>query len=145
MMAWKDKIVKGMEETGIINLGRVGHEVVKDYYRKATALLYPSEFAEIDCISMSKAIASDCVPITTSFAAMGEKGEGIIIESKKTKDNWCQPYQIQFGITDEGQKKEFIEKTVKYLKGDKFKTRDYAKKYTWELIIKMWNDLCIKH
>jgi len=141
MMAWKDKIVKEMEEVGIVNLGRVSHEIVKDYYRKAVALFYPSEFAEIDCISMSKALASDCVPITTDFAAMGEKGEGIIIESKKTKDNWCLPYQIQFGITDEAQKKEFIDKTIKYLKGDKFKTRDYASKYDWQLIINKWNEI----
>jgi len=146
MMAWKDKMVKGMEEVGIIDLGRVSHEIVKEYYRKATALFYPSEFAEIDCISMSKALASDCTPITTDFAAMGEKGEGIIIHSKKTKDDWCKPYQLQFGITDTELKKEFVDKTVSYLKGDKFKTRDSASKYDWPIIINKWNEiLCGKH
>jgi glycosyltransferase involved in cell wall biosynthesis len=145
MMAWKDKMVKGMAEAGIIDLGRVSHEEVKDYYRKAIALFYPSEFAEIDCISMSKAIASDCVPITTDFAAMGEKNVGIIIHSEKTKDDWCLPYQIHFGITDEKQKKEFVDKTVAYLKGDKIKTRDKASKYDWPTIINNWNEiLCQK-
>lgn len=146
MMAWKDKMVKGMKDAGIIDLGRVSHEEVKDYYRKATAFFYPSEFAEIDCISMSKAIASDCTPITTDFAAMGEKNVGVIIHSEKTKDDWCKPYQLQFGITDEKIKQEFIDKTVTYLKGDKIKTRDKAEKYDWPLIINQWNEiLCGKH
>jgi len=145
MMSWKNKMVEGMRDAGIVDLGRVSHEEVKNYYRRATAFFYPSEFAEIDCISMSKAIATDCLPITTDFAAMGEKNVGIIVKSEKTKDNWCLPYQIQFGITDEKQKKEFIDKTVAYLKGDKTKTRDKAKKYDWHNIINIWNEkLCGK-
>lgn len=147
MMSWKKKMVDGMKEAGIIDLGRVSHETVKDYYRKATALLYPSEFAEIDCISMTKALAADCMPITTTFAAQGEKQKygGVFIKSKKTKDDWCKPYQIQFAITDKKQKKEFIKKTISYLKGEKKKTRDSVKEFDWNNIINKWDKiLCQK-
>jgi glycosyltransferase involved in cell wall biosynthesis len=146
MMSWKKKMVDGMKEAGIIDLGRVSHEEVKNYYRQAKALLYPSEFAEIDCISMTKALAADCMPITTTFAAMGEKQRygGIFVESKKTKDDWSKPYQIHFAITNDEQKKEFVKKTVEYLKGDVVNTRESVKDFDWDSIISAWNKLLIK-
>ena len=147
MMAWKNKIVRGMAEAGIIDLGRISHEEVKDLYRKAIALFYPSEFFEIDCISISKALAANCCPITTDFAAMGGKKDlgGIYVHSEKTKDTWSLPYQTQFGVTDEKMKKEFIDKTVSFLKSEEIKnTRENAKKFAWPNVIEQWNKILIK-
>jgi len=81
-------------------------------YHKANIFAYPSEFAEIDCISLSKAMAAGAIPVTTDFAAMGEKSQhgGVFIHSNKPNVGWAQPNQFLFEITDPEQKAEFVRK-----------------------------------
>ncbi|MCP4665307.1 MAG: glycosyltransferase, partial [Deltaproteobacteria bacterium] len=140
-MDWKANIQKELKEVGIEELGMISHQEVAKLYKRATILAYPSEFAEIDCISVSKALASGCIPVTTNFAAMGEKSTygGVYIESKKTKDTWCRDGQISFSM--ESNMDKWIKETVKILKGDKPKLKrdKVLKDFNWDNITERWN------
>lgn len=109
IMEWKQNMERRMKELGVENVGRLSHGEIAKLYMKANVFLYPSEFAEIDCISLSKAMASGAVPLTTDFAAMGGKKKhgGLFVHSDKTKDDWAKPYQFDFAL-ESGEKKKII-------------------------------------
>lgn len=140
MMKWKEEIQKKMKEVGIEEMGMISHEDVKKLYLKSKVFLYPSEFAEIDCISLTKALAAGAVPVTTNFAAMGEKQiYGFFTNSEKTKDDWCVPGQIDFSIKDQKQKKEMLENIKKALNANvNLINRKYTSKFDWEEVCKVW-------
>src|SRR5208283_5198434 len=116
-------------------------------YHEANIFAYPSEFAEIDCISLSKAMAAGAIPVTTDFAAMGEKSQhgGVFLHSKKTKDNWAQPYQFHFEMTDPEQKIQFIHEAVKLLLNPpneeaRVSMREWARfTFDWNKIAGSWD------
>ncbi len=117
-MQWKADMQQRMQQLGIVERGRISPTEIAALYHQANIFVYPSEMAEIDCISLSKAMAAGAIPITTDFAAMGEKSHhgGIFIRSKKTKDNWALPHQFHFEITDPQQKSQFIHEAVNLLR-----------------------------
>jgi glycosyltransferase involved in cell wall biosynthesis len=107
-MAWRDKINADMEDAGVENLGRLSQAECAKLYLEGNILAFPTEFAEIDCITVKKAQACGCMPITTDFGALNESVQhGIKIHSDKTKDNWCK-YQFSFGLEDEKAQKEWV-------------------------------------
>lgn len=141
MMEWKAKVVKEMEEAGIENLGRLSQAECAKLYQEGTILAYPSEFYEIDCISVKKAQACGCVPITSDFAAFKESNKyGTNVKSSKNLENWSVPYQIGFGITDEKSQKAWVRAVVKELltPRDTTEMRAWAKKFAWDLIANEW-------
>jgi glycosyltransferase involved in cell wall biosynthesis len=58
---------------GFRDLGRVSQTEVWDLYRSAKVFGYGTLFPEIDCISMTKAVLSGCIPVVTHVGALGEK------------------------------------------------------------------------
>ena len=146
-LQWKTKMQERMKELGVEERGRLSHDEIARLYHKANIFAYPSEFTEIDCISLSKAMAAGAIPITTDFAAMGEKSQhgGVFIHSKKTKDNWIQPYQFHFEIVDPEQKAEFVRETVKLLLHPPSETaresmREWARfTFDWNKIADSWD------
>lgn len=144
MMAWKDQTIKAMEDAGIENLGRLTQAECAKLYQEGRILAYPSEFAEIDCISVKKAQACGAMPITTDFGAFDESVQhGIKIKSKKTKDNWTKPYQFSFGMDDPAAQKKWVDAVVTELRKpiDWKKTtrmQEWARKFSWDLIAKEW-------
>lgn len=142
-MAWMDKVNKEMAEAGIVNRGRVTQEEVARMYARAHVMLYPTEFAEIDCITVKKAQAMGCVPVTTDFGALDESVQwGVKIHSPKTKDNWSAPYQFSFAVEDEKMKQELVDSVVKTLKEDtRVNTgmmKLWAEQFDWDKISKLW-------
>lgn len=136
-MAWMQKTKEDIEESGIESLGSLTQEEVGKLYQKAHIFAYPTEFAEIDCISVKKAQIAGCKTITTDFGALGESNIQRKIRSNKTKDNWNRPYQFHFGLEDEETQKEFVGTvvtafTTKYL--DKFP----SEQFTWHNIAERW-------
>ena len=99
---WKAATQQRMRLLGLRNGADSSHDEIAKLYCQANIFLYPSEMGEIDCMSLSKAMAAGAIPITTDFATMGEKTPhgGVAIHSRKTKDNWVQPDQDHFDITD---------------------------------------------
>lgn len=142
LMDWRRKIAKEMEEAGIEDRGRLSQSECAKLYLEARILAYPSSFYEIDCISVKKAQAAGCIPITTDFAAFNESNKyGIKIHSDRTIKNWSLPYQIGFGIQDEKAQKAWVEAVVKELKKpmvENKEMKEWAKTFNWNLIAKKW-------
>ena len=149
MMEWKTRIQERMKQLGVEECGRISHDQVARLYREANIFAYPSEFPEIDCISLSKAMAAGAIPVTTDFAAMGEKSHhgGVFIHSLKTNANYAQPNQINFGMTDPEQKAQFIRETVKLLlnppdEAAREPMRDWARStFDWRKVADAWDSV----
>lgn len=145
VMAWKENLVKRMKEVGIEDLGRISHGEVAKLYQKAEIMLYPSEFAEISCISLMKAQYAGAFPITTDFAAMNETVSwGAKLHSVKDITNWSKPYQFDFAAEEYLQNK-FVETVSAYL-GDtpEYDPQEILNKYDWTIVAKAWENLFIK-
>jgi len=144
-MAWMDKVNKEMEEAGIVNRGRVTQEEVAKMYARAQVMLYPTEFAEIDCITVKKAQGMGCIPVVTDFGALDESVQyGVKVHSEKTKDNWSKPYQFHFEVEDEKQKQELVDGVVKMLTNPDVnipKMVDWTKKFDWDKIADSWDNV----
>ena len=143
VMKWKNDIEKQIEETdGLEALGRISHGEVAKLYNEATVFGYPTEFAEIHCISAVKAQAAGAIPVTTDFAALNETVQhGFKIHSDKNKDNWCPPYKHDFSLENNIDK--WVDTVVKTLKGeynvDINNMREWAvDTYDWDKIAKLW-------
>ncbi len=146
IMKWKEEQIKKMEEAGIENLGRLSHGQIKDLYLKANVFLYPTEFAEIDCISFTKAVAAGAYPVCTDFAALGEKAIGFKAHSDRTREDWAKPYQFDFALQDEAKKETLAQEVIKALSnGGREVDREWAKQYDWELISTQWLKLFEKN
>lgn len=143
-LEFKEGIQKEMKEVGIEEMGMISHEEVAELYKKATILAYPSEFAEIDCISLTKALASGCIPITTTFAAMGEKSPygGYYTKSYKTSEDWCVGNQFDFSMQEGYMKGDWIDSAIRVLKGDKtsIKRDKVLKDFDWKKIVTDWDN-----
>lgn len=145
-MNWKDKVVKDMEEAGIENCGRLSQSEAAKLYQEGVILAYPSEFYEIDCISVKKAQAVGCVPVTTDFAAFKESNKcGGKVHSNKTIENWSLPYQMGFGISDPETQKAWVDMVVAILtqpiadmKMMQAHGKEWAKQFDWDKITKRW-------
>lgn len=142
MMGWREGVIKEMEEAGVENMGRLSQKECAKLYLEGRILAYPSEFYEIDCISLKKAQACGCLPITTDFAAFNESNMfGVKLPSKKTKDNWCRNYQFHFGIEDEELQDKWVDAVVEELNkpmSDTTDMREWAKKFDWSIISEQW-------
>jgi glycosyltransferase involved in cell wall biosynthesis len=142
VMEWKRRMIQEMEAAGIENLDRVSHEEVAKLYNQAHVFLYPTEFAEIDCISARKAQAGGAVPITTDFAALKETvRHGVKLKSPKNKDNWNAPGQFDFGVSDPKLEEKFVDAVVAELRTGYTKDREMAddmKQFDWVEISKVW-------
>ncbi len=145
MMEWKDKVVKEMEEAGVENLGRLSQKECAKLYLEGNVLAYPSEFYEIDCITVKKAQACGCVPVTTNFAAFDESVQyGVKIHSTKNKETWSPPYKASFGLEDEKAQNEWVDAVVKKLQEpieDRTAMMEWSKKFDWKTISEQWNKI----
>lgn len=147
MVQFKNEMKKRMRELEVIETGRLSHSQIAQLYLNAGIFAYPSEFAEIDCISLSKAMAAGAIPVTTDFAAMGEKQGhgGAFIHSPKTKDTWARPYQHEFSLENKHLRELWIKQAVKYLthppdEEERELMRKWAQEtYDWNHIADIWH------
>lgn len=142
---WKANVIKGMQEAGIEDLGRLTHKEIAKLYNKASLFVYPTGFPEIDCISITKAMAAGCLPISTDYAAIAEKmhygGEYVHWPYTDDKFDW-----YDMAINDDKIKAEFVKRIIHSLKSPpKEKGRDMirgiAEHYSWDKIIDRWNTI----
>lgn len=145
MMEWKKKIVKSMNEAGIEDMGRLSQEECAKLYLEGHILAYPTEFAEIDCITVKKAQACACFPITTDFGALEESVQyGIKIHSPKTKDNWVRNGKFSYGIEDEEVKQAWVDAVVKKLREPmETEVPQWVHTFNWDLIANRHTNLWI--
>lgn len=146
-LEWMQQTQEAMQEAGIEDLGRLTQAEVGQLYQRAHIFAYPTEFAEIDCISVKKAQASQCKAITTDFGALDESNVfGIKIHSPKTKDTWNKPYQFHFGLEGEMQQQLWIDAVVQELESGNFvppkdEVERWAEGFEWRTIAERWNKI----
>lgn len=152
-MAWKEKIEAEMKDAGIEVAGRLSQKECAKLYLEGTVLAYPTEFYEIDCISVKKAQACGCMPVTTDFAALKESVKyGYSVRSMKSKDNWNKPYQFHFGIESDDMKKEWVRLAVLALRDMGAMTpeerdhlhadmQQWTQDFAWPLIAAKWTQI----
>lgn len=125
--SFKQYMQKLFKQPGVTEHGRVATDEVAKAYLKADVFAYPTDFPEIDCISLTKAMAAKCVPITTDYAVMPERNQGIMLKGhiSKTKEN-------------------FKQELIALLKDDKRKQEIRSKldvsSYDWDEIAKRWSE-----
>ena len=127
---------------------RINHAQIAKMNLEAGALLYPSEFYEIDWIGGSKAQIGGAVVITAGFAAQGEKTKyGIKIPSKKTIDNWADIEGCDYSIKDPEQIEMFVNALVDYLENThkfekmRLEMKEWAQgKYNLEAVADVWHE-----
>ncbi len=141
-MQWMTDTRREMKRVGIEEKGRVNQKEVAELYSKASILAYPTEFAEIDCISVRKAQIAGCYPITTDFGALAESVHfGVTVHSEKDKDSWCAPYQFTFGLEDAKAQQEWVRAAVSALKNgvQEMPAREkWAEQFSWDAIARRW-------
>lgn len=146
-LEWMKQTQKEMDEAGIETLGRLSQAEVGKLYQKAAIFAYPTEFAEIDCISVKKAQAAGCVPVTTDFGALRESVKyGWTVHSNKTAQDWAKPYQFHFGLEDERAQKDWVEFVVQELTKPSSKEaitnmKAQMQSFTWENVAARWNEI----
>lgn len=143
VMEWKKEMQSKMKELGIEEMGRVSHGEVADMYKRASVLAYPSEFMEIDCITLSKSQATGCFPVTTDFAAMGEKQDvgGVFIHSDRTVEDFISSSRFDHSLQDENKIKEWADAVVQSLQNPtdtKGMQERALARFDWERVVDVW-------
>lgn len=139
---WKKTVVDNMKTTeGFTDLGKLNHREVAALYRKAKVFAYPTEFAEIDCISAKKAQAAGAIPVCTDFAALETTVEfGHKVHSPKTVENWSVG-RASFGLEGQKEREEWVDACVKALGEPPIPEEDrkrYAYRHDWENVADFW-------
>lgn len=144
-IAWMRETQKAMDEADIESLGKLTQAEVGKLYQRASILAYPTEFAEIDCISVKKAQAARCLPVTTDFGALNESIKyGEKIHSTKKANEWNKPYQFHFGLEDKEAQQQWIEAVVKQLNRPTYNLNtleEWSHQFEWPKIAARWNEL----
>ena len=131
-MAWIDRMNKLMAQKGITHHGRVGKDKLRKIRSKCGIWVYPTYFAEINCITALECQLDGLVPVTVNDFALketvgaGSKVDGDIYD-KDTQDAWLTELFKYMG--DEKLWKEQSEKAQKFAEG-----------YSWDIIAKAWEE-----
>lgn len=127
--AWKAKMLNMLNQEGVIHHGRLNSEDVALLYKKADVWAYPTDFPEIDCITATKAMAAGAIPVTTDFAVLKERNQGVMIEGSGS---------------DPKVQEKFKKELISLLKDPKRKEQLRAKmdvsQYDWDIIAGRWNE-----
>lgn len=129
-MEWKMMVENKFKELGDKIEGgvRINHEEVAVMNLQAGALIYPSQFYEIDWVGGSKAQLAGCVPITTDYAAIGEKvkyGVKISVSHLPTKSG------LDLSVSDQAIKEQFVKAIIKYLENPEKWESEREQMMTW--------------
>src|SRR6202162_2061479 len=111
-LEWMERTRREMDAAGIESLGHLTQAEVGKLYQRGAIYAYPSDFLENDCISVKKAQACGCVPVTTDAGGLAESVRfGVTIPCKE-KDTSKQLRRWYFGIEDEESQRLWIDATV---------------------------------
>lgn len=130
-MNWKDRMNNLMKQSGITHHGRVGKERLSEIRKACGIWVYPTYFAEINCITALEAQRDGLVSVTMSDFALKETvGAG---------------FKIEGDIYDEETKETFLQALYKLLgdndlwKKESKKASEFANKYNWDKIAEEWS------
>lgn len=118
-----------LKDQGVTVHGRVSHEELAKAMKEIQVWAYPTQFAEIHCITALKAQEAGCYPVVTNVAALAETVQsGDKLNTKRI-------------YIDEYQQEKFVKKVVEALKEGK--TGTPVPNTDWSDVAKQW-DAAIK-
>lgn len=126
---------------GFLDLGRLRQEEVFELYKKAEYYVYGTKFPEIDCISLTKAMACGCVSLVTPSGAMAEKTDRGTEEYSELRG------KLDYSLTKGPEFYEWVNDIINTMENKqghenlRKKYYDKTKKYSWDIISKKWIDL----
>jgi glycosyltransferase involved in cell wall biosynthesis len=114
-----------LKDQGVKVHGRVSHVELAQAMRRTQVWAYPTEFAEIHCITALKAQEAGCYPVTTNVAALAETVQsGVKIKTSKI-------------YTDEYKQSKFIDAVVDALLNEK--TGTPVPNSDWSDVAQAWH------
>ena len=141
---WVKEVKTTLKNTSdFYDMGRMNQQDIISLYKKANIFAYPTEFAEIDCISLTKAMAGGAYPVTTAVAALVEKQSdfGTQIDIKeKTKT----VKTVDYGLQSDHDIDQWAQEVIHIFKNsptehEREKMKEYARnKYDWKKIASEW-------
>ena len=140
---WMQHTRREMEEAGIESLGHLSHAEVGKLYRRGSILAYPTEFVEIDCLSVRKAQACGCVPVTTDVGALADTVQfGIKIPAKVTNGGRDRFYH---GLDDPDAQQRWVEAVVHLLHSPEQRIelarqgKQWGRQFGWPEVAARWD------
>ena len=116
---FKDRMLKFFQQPGVYEHGRIGHKDLLREYAKSAIFAYPCSYAgEINCIALTKAIASGCMPVTNDKYVMVERNP--------------------FAVSDGNFKNTLVE-TLKGNRGVGVDEKLYIQENSWESVARDWS------
>jgi glycosyltransferase involved in cell wall biosynthesis len=147
---WMQRTREDMAEAGIESLGHLTHAEVAKLYQRASILAYPTEFVEIDCISVRKAQACGCVPVTTDVGALADSVQfGIKVPVRKAAASAAR--RFFYGLDDPGAQRLWVAATVELLTNGEKRAKlavdgtRWARQFAWPQIAARWNEVLRRH
>jgi len=149
---WVTQTKSKIKETeGFVDLGRISHMEVINLCKTASIYAYGTYFPEIDCISVTKAMAGGVIPVTTNVGALEEKSnylkdclkdclkekdKGITVNPKMTYES------LDYSITGP-EFDNWVINIITQLKSDNLIQREQMSKqvlldFDWINIVNMW-------
>lgn len=130
-MQWVEQMKEKMNQKGIINHGRVGQDELAKEMMQSSLWLYPTEFAEIHCITALEMQAAKVYPITTGYAALQEtQKSGVKLDGDPKTDAWKDKFVTEIVYALENP--DLLEKELD-------EGEEYAKSCSWDNVAKSWH------
>lgn len=118
--------MKSLEDQGVTEHGRVSHEKLASKMAETQVWAYPTQFAEIHCITALKAQEAGCYPVVTSVAALKETVQsGVSIDTDHI-------------YSDEYSQQKFIDAVVDGLENGK--QGEAVEGVDWSDVAKQWKE-----
>lgn len=142
------KRLKHLPRSGLVELrGKLSSSTMSLLYRHAKLFVHPTTFPEIDCVSLTKAVAAGCICVHSSAGAMLEKANvlssTICVETRTTTNEngtiLCESFELnddEYGM--------FLTKVIEALRSDTpqaISTSDnevLMNKYSLQAVTKRW-------
>jgi glycosyltransferase involved in cell wall biosynthesis len=144
---WMQRTQDKVDEAGIETLGHLTLAEVGKLYRRGALLAYPTDFAEIDCISVRKAQACGCVPVTTDAGALAETVQfGVKVPCKQPAPP-VRSDRFYYGIEDPDTQRRWVDAVVDLLNSPERCTElgkkgtQWARQFEWPQIAARWHEI----
>lgn len=128
--AWKKKMESMMQFPGITHHGRLGKEQLKELRLKCGIWAYPTDFAEINCISALDAQKDGLVPVVIEKAALAETVRSGVKVKGDIKDKGVQGKYLDELLSVMGD--------LKYWEQESEKAKEWGSKHSWSSIANSW-------
>ena len=136
-----------MDDAGIETLGHLSREEVGRLYQRGAILAYPTDFPENDCMSVKKAQACGCVPVTTDAGALATSVQFGVKVPYRGPNALRQSHRFWNGIEDAQTQQLWIDATVDLLTNQAKRSdlaaqgAKWARQFEWARIALRWHDI----